>query len=311
MKKILSLTLILIFLATPLSAMAEGQDELPYQELIDEGWLYKEDWNVEGEWDIVQEKIMEVAYHPSLKQSDRIIAVLGSKNYARLYDITKRYTSSDYYLELYKPDTQEFWDRQAELGRVVATTLMTINGEDWQKSQYRDMILKATFKRWPMLNDPAYLKYILDPKYNGMTGKYIYFTDGVDLYLNSDIMNVRYELQETQKKLPLKVFSDGGHAMIPLRGVLEALGATVEYDHATRKITIKDKGHTIILKVGSDIAEVDGVTKKMPRPVYVKNGYSLIPLRFVSENLDHWVGFFPEDGNRIAIFRAKECPPLR
>ncbi|TYP56848.1 copper amine oxidase N-terminal domain-containing protein [Thermosediminibacter litoriperuensis] len=312
MKKILSLTLILLFLAT-FSAMAEGQNEkLPYQELIDKGLLYKEAWNNQGEWEIAEGRVMEVAYHPSLRlDNDRIIAVAGDKKYGRLYDLTERYKVSDYYLSLYKPDTQEFWDREAKIGRAAANGLITINGVNWQESKYKDMILKGTFGRWPMLNDPAYLKYMLDPKYNGMTNKYIYFCDGVDLYLNSDRMDVRYELKETKKKLPIKVFSDGGNSMIPLRGVLEELGAVIDYNSKTKEITINDKGHTVVLKQGSNIAKVDGVVKKMPKPVYTVNGYTVIPLRFVSENLDHWVGFFPEDGNRIAILRAKQGPPTR
>jgi hypothetical protein len=311
MKKILSLAFILLLLAIPFSAMAEGQDEkLPYQELIDKGILYKEDWNRRGIWTIVEGKVIEVAYHPSLRQNERIIAVIGNKKYGTLHDITEKSKITDYAWSLYKPETQEFWNRQAMMG-ITATNLIAINGINWQETKYKDMILKGTFAEWPMLNDPAYLKYILDPKYNGMTAEYIYFCDGVDLYLNSDRMDVRYELKETKKKLPIKVFSDGGNSMIPLRGVLEELGASVGYNGKTKEITIKAKGHTVILKLGSDTAKVDGMIKKMPKPVYTKNGYTVIPIRFVSENLDYNVMFFPEDGNRVAIFRAKYGPPTR
>ncbi|HHW01697.1 MAG TPA: copper amine oxidase N-terminal domain-containing protein [Thermoanaerobacterales bacterium] len=315
MKKMLSIVVLAVFifgLMIPF-ALADEQaaEKLPYQEFIDKGWLYKEAWNNQGEWEIAEGKVIEVAYHPNLRQNNRIITVVGDKKYGRLYDLTERYKVSDYYLSLYKPDTQEFWDREAKMGRAVADGLITINGVNWQESKYKDMILKGTFARWPMLNDPAYLKYMLNPKYNSMTSEYIYFCDGVDLYLNSDRMDVRYELKETKKKLPIKVFSDGGNSMIPLRGVLEELGGFIDYNSKTKEITIKDKGHTVELKLGSDIAKIDGVVKKMPKPVYTVNGYTVIPLRFVSENLDHWVGFFPEDGNRIAILRAKDSPPTR
>lgn len=311
MKKMLSFAILAIFILTLITpfALADEQvaSQLPYQEFIDKGWLYKEPWNKQGSWDIVSDKIMDISYSSCLKQNDRLIIIDGSEDYARLRDLTEEYKVSEYYQSIYKPDTQEFWDRMG----IKANYLITINCQDWQNTKYKDMILEATFKEWPMLNDPAYLKYILDPKYNGKTNKYIYFCDGVDLYLNSDRMDVRYELKETQKKLPIKVFSDGGHSMIPLRGVLEELGAVVNYNSKSKEITIKDKGHTVILQLGSDTAKVDGVTKKMPKPVYTKNGYTVIPLRFVSENLDHGIGFFPEYGNQISIGRAKEGPPTR
>lgn len=310
MKKMLSIVVLAVFifgLMIPF-ALADEQaaEKLPYQEFIDKGWLYKEEWDRDGEYDIVPEKIKEIAYSSLLNVSNRLILVDGSFNEGGYFtDATVRY-NNDINIK-YAPDTQEFWNKTG----FTANYVITINGQAWQKTKYKDMILKATFNKWPMLNDPAYLKYMLDPKYNGMTNKYIYFCDGVDLYLNSDRMDVRYELKETKKKLPIKVFSDGGNSMIPLRGVLEELGATVRYNNTTKEITIKDKGHTVILKLGSNIAKVDGVTKKMPKPVNTKNGYTVIPLRFVSENLDHWIGFFPEDGNRIAILRAKDSPPTR
>ena len=134
---------------------------------------------------------------------------------------------------------------------------------------------------------------------------YFAYEDAINVFLNSDKMKVIYELKTYDVKLPTKVFADAGHTMIPLRGVLEHLGAEVGYNPQTKEITIKDKGHTVILKQGSDIATVDGKQKKMPKSVYTRNGHTMIPLKFVSENLDHGVGFFPEDGNMVSVDRAK------
>lgn len=315
MKKMLSFVVLAMFilaLITPL-AMADEQsgDRLPYQDFIDKGVLYNgKTMSYYGKtyrYYIKPDKLFDVAYSPLLNQNERLILVAGNlkeydgANWGLLIDFGPISELKDLHGG---PDSKEFWDISG-VSNGQGLDLVSINGVAWQKSKYKDMYLKALIKEDPSNADVSNLKYILDPKYNGYTAAYLVFVDGVDLYLNSDKMNVRYELKEYQKKLPIKVFSDGGNAMIPLRGVLEELGATVVYDSNTKEITIKDKGHTVILKLGSDIAVVDGKIKKMPKPVYTKNGYTVIPVRFVSENLEHGVGFFPEDGNMIAIGRAK------
>jgi len=305
MKKALSIIITVVFIIGLMPfALADEQpaEKLPYQEFIDKGWLYKEDWDREGEYDVVPDKLMEIAYSPLLKVSDRLIAVSGSPKNSNGYfsDFTVRYKND--VNVTYDPDSQEFWDYI----NAGAISLITLNGIPWQETKYKNLILNASIKANPELNDPANKKYILDPKYNGMTSDYITFVDGVDLYLGSKKMEVRYELKEYVKNLPIAVFSDGGNSMIPLRGVLEELGATVGYNSSTKEITILDKGHTVVLKVGSDIAKVDGADKKMPKPVYVKSGNTVIPLKFIAESLDHGVGFFPEDGNQIAVSRAKQ-----
>lgn len=315
MKKILSIVVLAMFILALIApfALADEQaaEKLPYQEFTDKGWIYNgKETSFYGkylEYEVKMDKLFDVAYSPLLNQNERLILVVGNikpngEGWAVLRDFGPISELSNLHGG---PDSQEFWNfTGVENGALES--LVSINGVAWQKTKYADMYLKALVKKEPAYNDVWYLKYIKDPKYNGYTGAYITFDEGIDLYLNSDKMDVRNELKEYQRKLPVKVFSDGGNAMIPLRGVLEELGASVGYDDKTKEIVIIDKGHAVKLKIGSDIAMVDGKEKRMPKPVYTKNGYTVIPLRFVSENLDHYVGFFPEDGNRIAILRVKD-----
>lgn len=46
--------------------------------------------------------------------------------------------------------------------------------------------------------------------------------------------------------------------LVPVRFVSEALGADVDWDAATRRVTIKDGGREIVLTLGSANALVDG-----------------------------------------------------
>jgi len=339
MRKIISMiiTAILIFLSIPAFAQTGGQEEqLPYQEWIDKGWIKAApgtDKNGDGHsylgwYYIMPGKEKEIMYNDVLKRTDRLIVIGGSyydgdfnhylEQYDKngwssfeMFDLTEKvevygkgYLANNYIgiVRYNYPDTFKI-----ELWKQFTVGTITINGVDWQKTPYKDIILQALYSRWEGLKDPAYTKYLIDPKWNGYTMECIYNWDGVDVWIGRDDITVRYELKEYNKKLLTKVISDNGVAMIPLRGVMEELGATVDYNSKTQEITMKDKGKTVVLKVGSDNAVVDGSTVKMPRKVYVKNGYTMLPLRFVAENLDHAVEYL-KDGT-IMIWRAKYTTP--
>ncbi|WKV09422.1 stalk domain-containing protein [Thermoanaerobacterium sp. CMT5567-10] len=327
MRKTISMVIafLLIFLSIPAFALALSQsDELPYQDWIDKGWIKAVSPDENGHdklgwYYIMPGKEHEIAYSDKLKNTDRLILVDGSfykndldyyykegRSAAALRDIT---TLRENYKELYgeiqynNPDTlkYDFWKG------LVTINLVSINGTPWQETKYKDVLLQNFYDRWEGLKDPAYTKYLVDPKWNGYTDECIYNWDGVDVWIGKNDITVRYELKENKGKLPTEVISDNGVSMIPLRGVMEELGATVDYDSKEQEITIKDKGKTVVLKVGSDSAVVDGSTVKMPRKVYIKNGYTMLPLRFVAENLDHAVQYL-NDGT-IMIWRAKYTTP--
>lgn len=76
-----------------------------------------------------------------------------------------------------------------------------------------------------------------------------------------------------------------GRTLVPVRFVSQALGAKVDWDDATRTVTITGNGRTIVLPVGQAAATVNGqpVTFDVPANIYLDRTY--VPLRFVSEAL--------------------------
>src|SRR5699024_5566355 len=79
--------------------------------------------------------------------------------------------------------------------------------------------------------------------------------------------------------------------MVPLRFFFEKLGADVGWDDATRKITV-EKGDTLIeMQIDSLTAYVDGAESMLDAAPYIKNDRTMIPLRFLSENLGFSVGW--------------------
>ena len=81
-------------------------------------------------------------------------------------------------------------------------------------------------------------------------------------------------------------FEQNGTTLVPLRIVSENLGAKVEWNQKAQLVTILDGDKTIELTIGSKVAKVNGENKTLNLAPQVKNGTTMVPIRFVSENLD-------------------------
>lgn len=76
-----------------------------------------------------------------------------------------------------------------------------------------------------------------------------------------------------------------GRIMVPLRGVFENLGATVNYDSISRQITARRSGTDIVLALGGLMATINGETRPLDVAPLNADGTVMVPLRFVSEAL--------------------------
>lgn len=77
----------------------------------------------------------------------------------------------------------------------------------------------------------------------------------------------------------------GGHVLVPLRGIFERLGATVVFNAADRSIRATQGSTSIGLTIGSSSASVNGRAVTLETPATEVGGRTLVPLRFVSEAL--------------------------
>jgi photosystem II stability/assembly factor-like uncharacterized protein/methionine-rich copper-binding protein CopC len=81
-----------------------------------------------------------------------------------------------------------------------------------------------------------------------------------------------------------------GRTLVPIRAIIESLGGTVVWNATERKVTISLGSTTIELWIGKSTAKVNGVgtsidsmnAKVVPEII---NGRTMLPLRFVAENL--------------------------
>jgi hypothetical protein len=76
-----------------------------------------------------------------------------------------------------------------------------------------------------------------------------------------------------------------GRVLVPLRGVLESLGAQVGYNPASKTITATRNGEPIALVLDSNTASIGGRPVALDVPATSINGRTMVPLRFVAEAL--------------------------
>ncbi|MFZ5899578.1 MAG: phosphate ABC transporter substrate-binding protein PstS family protein [Bacillota bacterium] len=84
------------------------------------------------------------------------------------------------------------------------------------------------------------------------------------------------------EKAPLM---EQGRVLVPMRGVFEALEASVSWDSKTQTVTAKKDSIAIILKAGQKSATVSNRTVTLDVPAKVISGTTYVPMRFVSEAL--------------------------
>ncbi len=76
-----------------------------------------------------------------------------------------------------------------------------------------------------------------------------------------------------------------GRVMVPLRGVLEQMGAFVGWEAASQTVFAQKSGTDVQLRIGSKTATVNGNTVTLDVPAQIIGGSTLVPLRFLSEAL--------------------------
>ncbi|KRF28119.1 stalk domain-containing protein [Paenibacillus sp. Soil787] len=74
-----------------------------------------------------------------------------------------------------------------------------------------------------------------------------------------------------------------GSTFTPLRAIFEAMGATVDYEAATRTVTAKKGSTTLRLTLDQKTVYVNGQAVQLDEPAQLVNGYTLAPARFVGE----------------------------
>lgn len=109
----------------------------------------------------------------------------------------------------------------------------------------------------------------------------------------SENLGVGVKLNGEMLSFDAEPFIENDRVLIPLRGVMEELGAEVEWDGQTRTVSVAAEGVSIQLVIGENTAKVvktvDGIpaeeTVELDVAAKLVNDRTFVPVRFVSETL--------------------------
>lgn len=110
--------------------------------------------------------------------------------------------------------------------------------------------------------------------------------DSIVLTIDSPTMTVNGTSKAIDAEGSKPTLDAGGYTMLPLRGVVEAMGGSLTWDAANRTVTMVKDGQTIKVPIGSTKLTVDGVQKDMLanngtyKAAYInKSGRTLVHVR--------------------------------
>ncbi|MUG48054.1 stalk domain-containing protein [Paenibacillus woosongensis] len=85
-----------------------------------------------------------------------------------------------------------------------------------------------------------------------------------------------------------------GTVLVPMRGLFEAQGAELVWNGASKTLRATKDDLTLTYRVGEASADLNGKPVNLSVPGRISDGYTLVPLRFVSETLGSTVKWTPE-----------------
>lgn len=82
---------------------------------------------------------------------------------------------------------------------------------------------------------------------------------------------------------------ENGYSLVPMRALFEAEGAQISWDENTRTVTAMKDGAVFTYRIGDLYAFKNQERLELPVPGKIMDGFTLIPLRFISETLGNLV----------------------
>lgn len=134
-----------------------------------------------------------------------------------------------------------------------------------------------------------------------------YFYDGAYHEYKGNIFKLEVNGKLLNPAMPPIVFND--YSVVPARAVFQdGLGATVEWDAATRQVTVKMGTKRLSMTIDKTLVNVTGQWYTMPIAPKIINDYTMIPARFVAEKLGMLVEFDSKTDTIIIKEKPKATP---
>ncbi|MBD2847739.1 copper amine oxidase N-terminal domain-containing protein [Paenibacillus sp. IB182496] len=86
-----------------------------------------------------------------------------------------------------------------------------------------------------------------------------------------------------------------GTTYVSLRTMADVLNAQIEWNRSNEMVITYTNGDTIVVQAGSETAVVNGVQEPLEAPVFIEQGRTQVPLRFVAEHFGWDIEWEPSD----------------
>ncbi|TYQ16506.1 UNVERIFIED_CONTAM: copper amine oxidase-like protein [Acetivibrio alkalicellulosi] len=116
--------------------------------------------------------------------------------------------------------------------------------------------------------------------------------DGINVLIN-------WEYVDFPDVIPQNI---DGRVLVPIRTISEEMGAEVLYNHETKLVTIIKDEKVIKLTIGEAEAFVNDEVVNLDVPAMIIGGRTMVPVRFVSENMDAYVEWDGDTQTVIIIY---------
>ncbi|WP_147421237.1 copper amine oxidase N-terminal domain-containing protein [Biomaibacter acetigenes] len=104
------------------------------------------------------------------------------------------------------------------------------------------------------------------------------------LYEEMGLEGIKLLIKGQKVESDVKPLVKGGTTLVPVRIIVENLGAKVDWNQDTGSIIITKNGKTIELSIGSREVKINGVVSTIDEPATILEGRTVVPLRFISES---------------------------
>nr|WP_294680589.1 stalk domain-containing protein [uncultured Anaerotignum sp.] len=95
---------------------------------------------------------------------------------------------------------------------------------------------------------------------------------------------IRVFLDDKAVSFPEAPFIENDRVLVPMRGILEALGYSVQWQEAEKTVLAQKDAVQISLRIHEKTATVNGETVSIDAPATIKNDRTFVPLRFLAEH---------------------------
>ena len=132
--------------------------------------------------------------------------------------------------------------------------------------------------------------------------------NGVKAENNLQAIRIFVDGEEVELDVPPVIVN--GRTLVPLRGVFEKLGATVDWNKETNQVIVKNNSVEILLEPDNFAVLLNGQVKFLDTASRIQEDRTLIPIRFIAESLGYKVTW-EDESRRIDISTDSSIVPVK